>query len=100
MKKMMIVLLGAAAMLFAVPETFAGHHGHHKGNDGLRLAAGIVNLVEAAITPAPQVIYAPPALAIAPPPPVIHHRPAPQKRRHEIRRPAPKPQPKRGGHKR
>ena len=69
MKKMMIVLVGMTAMLAVVPETMAGHH-KDKGNDGLRLAAGIVNLVKYALTPTPQVVYQP-----APPPPV-DHRPA------------------------
>ena len=103
MKKMMFVLLGAAAMLFAVPETMAGHHDHHKGNDGLRLAAGIVNLVKEIIAPAPQVVYAPPAAVMAPPPPRVH-RPEPPRKNHKPNRPAPKmqpkPQPGKGVHKR
>ena len=105
MKKMMFVLLGAAAMLFAVPETMAGHHDHHKGNDGLRLAAGIVNLVKEIIAPAPQVVYAPPPAVITPPPPPPKvHRPEPPRKNHKPNRPAPKmqpkPQPGKGAHKR
>lgn len=78
MKKLWIGLIAAALMLAMVPETMAGHHGHRreKGNDGLRLAAGIVHLVKEIIAPAPTVIV-PQAPAIVPPRPVYHHRPAP-----------------------
>ena len=112
MKKMTIGLLAAAAMMLTVPEAVAGHHGkhHEKGNDGLRLAAGIVNLVKEIITPAPQVVYAPqPAVIAPPPPPPVHRKPVYRKpvyRKPEPPRPhhAPakphKPQPPRGGHKR
>ena len=57
MKKMTIGLFAIAAMLVAVPEAMADHHGKHhgKGNDGLRLAAGIVNLVKEIVAPAPQI---------------------------------------------
>ena len=106
MKKMMITLLAAAAMLIAVPETMAGHHGHQrdKGNNGLKIAAGIVNLVKNIVAPAPQVVYTPPA-AIVPPPPPRHEyrRPAPPKPHHKPAKPN-KPQPKkhnkRGDHRR
>ena len=90
MKKMMIVLVGATAMLAVVPETMAGHH-KDKGNDGLRLAAGIVNLVKQAIAPAPQVVYQP-----APPPPVVHHPAVIVKdHRHERCEPKRRPEPPR-----
>ena len=95
MKKMMIVLVGMTAILVAVPETMAGHHGHKdKGNDGLRLAAGIVNLVKYAITPAPQVVYQPA------PPPVVVQRPAViiKDRRHERYAPKRRPEPPRRAH--
>ena len=110
MKKLMITLLGAAVMLIAVPETMAGHHGRcrDKGNDGLRLAAGIVNLVKEVIAPAPQavcaaaprVVYTPPATVIVPP---RHNYRRPEPPRHHMHKPhkiQPKPQPKRGGHRR
>ena len=100
----MITLLGAAAMLIAVPETMAGHHGHHrdKGNDGLRLAAGIVNLVKEIIAPTPNVVYTAPATLVVPPR-NVYRRPEPPKRHKVHHRPQPekhKPQPKRRGHKR
>ena len=97
MKKLCIGLIGAAAMLAVVPETMARpHHGHH--NDGLALAAGIVNLVKAVIAPTPVVVAPPPPPApvvVAPapvvvtPPPPRHHRPAPPRGGHG-----------RGGHRR
>ena len=104
MKKMTIGLLAAAAMMLTVPEAMAGHHGkhHEKGNDGLKLAAGIVNLVKEIIAPAPQVVYAPqPAVIAPPPPPPVYRKPAPPKphKQHKPAKPA-KPQPPRGGHKR
>ena len=116
MKKKIMILLGAAAMLFAVPETMAGHHGHRpdKGNDGLKLAAGIVHLVKEAITPAPRVIYAPPervaappparviapppVRVVAPPPKPAYHRPAPVVRRQQ--EPKRNHPPRHGGHRR
>lgn len=114
-----MILLGAAAMLFAVPETMADHHGHRpqKGNDGLKLAAGIVHLVKEAITPAPRVIYAPPPAQVVvaphpvrvvapppvrvvtpPPPKPAPHRPAPVVRHHQA--PKHNPPPQHGGHRR
>ena len=73
MKKMMIAFVGMAAMLVAVPETMAAPHGgkHHKGNDGLRLAAGIVHLVQGVINPAPVVVAPPRPVVVTPPRPVI-----------------------------
>ena len=100
MKKLTIGLFAAAAMLIAVPEAMAGHHG--KCNDGLRLAAGIVNLAKEIAEPAMQVIYAPPPVVVAPPPPVVYHKPEPPKVHRPQHRPAKlhKPQPPRGGRRR
>ena len=99
MKKLIIGILGAGIVLAAAPEAAAGHHrGHH--NEGLHLAAGIINLVKAVFTPAPPVVVAqtpapvvvapqPAPVVVTPPaPPVIvrqpayHHRPAPAPRHH------------------
>ena len=76
---MMIAFVGMAAMLVAVPETMAAPHGgkHHKGNDGLRLAAGIVHLVKEVINPAPVVIAPPRPVVVTPPRPVIVTPPRP-----------------------
>ena len=70
---MMIAFVGMAAMLVAVPETMAAPHGGkpHKGNDGLRLAAGIVHLVQQAVNPAPVVLAPPRPVVVTPPRPVI-----------------------------
>ena len=85
----MIGLLGTAVLFVNVPETMAKGHHHH--NDGLHLAAGIVNLVKAVITPpAPVVVVPPPAprpVVVTPPPRPVHHN-----------RPAPPPARPRGGH--
>ena len=100
MKKMMIAFVGMAAMLVAVPETMAAPHGdkHHKGNDGLRLAAGIVHLVKEVINPAPVVIAPPRPVVVTPPRPVIvkpepkrhtpprQHKPAPPRKAQGKRR--------------
>ena len=94
MKKMMIALVGMTAILVAVPETMAGHHGHKdKGNDGLRLAAGIVNLVKHALTPTPQVVYQP-----APPPVVVHKPAVIVKEHHKHYQPKRRPEPPRRAH--
>ena len=108
MKKLTMGLFAAAAMLIAVPEAMAGHHG--KCNDGLRLAAGIVNLAKEIAEPAMQVVYAPPPVVVAPPPPVVvappppvvYHKPEPPKVYRPQHRPAKphKPQPPRGGRRR
>ena len=95
MKKFVIGFLGAAIVLAATPEAAAGHHGKHH-NEGLHLAAGIVNLVKAVLTPAPAVVVAqtpqpvvvaPPAAPVVvapqpvvvapPPPPVVVTQPPP-----------------------
>ena len=55
MKKVWIGMIGAAAIFAAIPETMAHPGGHHK-NDGLALAAGIVNLVKAVVAPTPVVV--------------------------------------------
>ena len=76
MKKMMIGLVGMAAIFAAVPETMAGNHSG--GNDGLRLAAGIVHLVKEVLAPAPAVVAAPAPIVVAPPPrPVVVTPPRP-----------------------
>ena len=116
MKKLCIGLIGAAAMLAVIPETMARpHHGHHH-NDGLALAAGIVNLVRTVVAPAPVVVAPPPQpvvvapapVVVAPPPPPVVVAPAPV----VVTRPAPivvtpprhhrpvhpRPAPHRGGH--
>ena len=69
MKKLIVGLLGTAAMLVVVPETMAKPHHHDHDNDGLNLAAGIVNLVRAVIAPAPVVVKQPVVVAPPPPPP-------------------------------
>ena len=103
MKKLTVGLLGMAAMLVVVPETMAAPHGgrHGKGNEGLRLAAGIVHLVKEAITPAPQrvIVQRPRPAVIVPPRHVVtHHKPKHHTppRKHK---PAP-PRPKKKGHRR
>lgn len=80
------------AVMLVGTTAFAGPHGtrhHHHGNDGLALAAGIVNLVARVIAPAPvvavpapavvtppvQVVYTDP-VTVAPPAPVVY-APAP-----------------------
>ena len=100
MKKLTIGLFAAAAMLIAVPEAMAGHHG--KCNDGLRLAAGIVNLAKEIAEPAMQVVYAPPPVVVAPPPPVVYYKPEPPKVHRPQHRPVKphNPQPPRGGRRR
>ena len=73
---MMIGLVGMAAIFAAVPETMAGNHSG--GNDGLRLAAGIVHLVKEVLAPAPAVVAAPAPVVVAPPPrPVVVTPPRP-----------------------
>ena len=69
MKKMMIGLVGMAAIFAAVPETMAGNH--CGGNDGLRLAAGIVHLVKEVLAPTPAVVTTPTPIVVAPPAPVV-----------------------------
>ena len=118
MKTRVLFFAGAAFMLTAVaiPETMAAPHGHHhhKGNDGLYLAGGIVRLVNTLFAPPRPVVLAQPAVveevvpapvvvrqvAVVPPPPVVvYHprpavRPAPPRRPHH---PAPAPH-HRNGH--
>ena len=117
MKNTAKVMMVAAAMITGTA-VFAGpHHGrhHHKRNDGLALAAGIVHLVKevvaptpvvvapapAVVAPAPAVVAPAPVVVAPPPPPVVvappvvvppprhHYRPAPPRR--------PAPAPYRGG---
>ena len=77
MKKLCIGLIGAAAMLAVIPETMARpHHGHHH-NDGLALAAGIVNLVRTVVAPAPVVVAPPPQPVVVAPAPVVVTPPPP-----------------------
>lgn len=91
MKKTVKYMLFAAA-IFVGTTAFAGappHRPEKKHNDGLRLAAGIVNLAAQVFTPAPQ------HCCQTPPPPrkefrrKEHHRPAPPPK--PARKPAPKP---------
>ena len=87
MKKMMIGLVGMAAIFAAVPETMAGNH--CGGNDGLRLAAGIVHLVKEVLAPAPAVVAAPAPVVVAPPPrPVVVTPPRPVIAKPQPRKPA------------
>ena len=72
MKNTAKVMMVAAAMITGTA-VFAGpHHGrhHHKGNDGLALAAGIVHLVKEVIAPTPVVVAPAPAV-VAPAPAVV-----------------------------
>ena len=88
MKKTVKYMLFAAAVLVGTT-AFAGPPRHHreKGNDGLRLAAGIVNLVTEVIAPAPQ----PPVICYRPAPPPPPPRKVIRRTRVEHRRPAPPP---------
>ena len=84
-KKFKVVM--AAAVICAGTCVFAhepGHNKKHDRNDGLALAAGIVNLVCKVINPQPVIVTPPPPPAVievvTPPPPpptkvVIEHRP-------------------------
>ena len=101
MKKLTVGLLGMAAMLIAVPETMAAPHGgrHERGNEGLKLAAGIVHLVKDVLAPAPQVVVPPPPpqVIVPPRPAVIHHKPKPHT---PPRKAKPAPRPAKKGHRR
>ena len=91
MKNTKIIAI-VSALLIAGGLTARPHH--HKHDDGLRLAAGIVGLVANVLAPTPVVVAAPPppppppVVVTQPPPPVIirhpayHHRPAPAVRHH------------------
>lgn len=109
-----------AAVTFTAAGAFAGprhHNKHHKGNDGVRLAADIINLVDSSLrlltgTPRTVVVAPQPAVVVAPPPPpaqVIVTAPPPPRRPNTIiinnppprRHPQPhkpnhRPQPRRG----
>ena len=97
MKKMMIGLVGMAAVMLAVPETMAAPHGrkHDRGNDGLRLAAGIVHLVREVIAPTPvvvpqyQTVVTTPRPAVITPRPVVVRAPQRNHRYEPPRKPAP-----------
>ena len=80
------IVAAGIAVVPAMAGEHGGHHRHHGGNDGVRLAAEIIGVVRHALEPAPVVVHHP-----APPPP-----PAPQRREfrhehhhHEFRAPAP-----------
>lgn len=83
MKKLMLIVM--MCMITMVPFAKAGHHRHGYHNDGLALAAGIVGLVKAAITPAPQIVMTQPTFAapvvpapvVVPAPTVVQQYPAP-----------------------
>ena len=104
-KKFKIVM--AAAVICAGTCVFARepkHHNQHDHNDGLALAAGIVNLVCKVINPQPVIVTPPP------PPPVVEYHyttPPPQQIiikkepiviRHKITPPPPPKNNHRGGH--
>ncbi|MBE6355823.1 MAG: hypothetical protein E7058_01765, partial [Lentisphaerae bacterium] len=82
MKKTAKVMMVAAAA-FMGTAVFAGpHHRHHKRNEGLALAAGIVHLVKEVVAPTPVVVTPPPAVVapapvvVTPPPAVVAPAPA------------------------
>lgn len=79
-----VICVGTCA--FANPH--GGHMQKHEHNEGLALAAGIVNLVCKVLRPEPVIVAPPPPVqptviyqerVIAPPRPIIieHHRPTP-----------------------
>ena len=70
MKNTKIIAI-VSALLIAGGLTARPHH--HKHDDGLRLAAGIVGLVANVLAPTPVVVAAPPP----PPPPVVVVPPPP-----------------------
>ena len=92
MKKLMFGVLGAAVMMLTVPEAMAKPHDHHRAphhdhNEGLALAAGIVNLVKDVLVPTPVVVAPVPAAPVivthypleVPKPVIIqHHTPPPR----------------------
>ncbi|MBR7139204.1 MAG: hypothetical protein IKD44_06630 [Lentisphaeria bacterium] len=92
MKAMKIALVIGITAICTLPAMAAPHHGHHhRGNDGLRLAANIVGVVRNALQfQTPQVVTQP---IVVTPPPVIH---CPPPRHHH--RPLPPPPPPRHGH--
>ena len=83
MKNTILKTTVCAAAVVIGTSAFAGehHHEHHKGNDGVRLAASIVNLVGNVLGgPSVTVYHEPPAPVYArpvhcppPPPPAPHH---------------------------
>ena len=104
-KKFKIVM--AVAVICAGTCVFARepkHHNQHDHNDGLALAAGIVNLVCKVINPQPVIVTPPP------PPPVVEYHyttPPPQQIiikqepiviRHKVTPPPPPKNNHRGGH--
>ncbi len=103
MKKMVIGMIGMAAILVAVPETMAGNgHRDRGGNEGLRLAAGIVHLVKEVIAPTPVVVTPAPVPVVAPAPRVViqkHRFYEPPRRREPPRRHKPE-RPGKKGHRR
>ena len=83
MKNTILKTTVCAAAVVIGTSAFAGehHHEHHKGNDGVRLAASIVNLVGnvlggpsvAVYHEPPAPVYARPVHCPPPPPPAPHH---------------------------
>ncbi|MBQ9753145.1 MAG: hypothetical protein IJV93_00160 [Lentisphaeria bacterium] len=97
MKAMKIALVLGIAAICTVPAMAGPHHGrgaHHRGNDGVRLAANIIGLVNTALR-APAAVVTPPPVLVTPPP-VIRHCPPPP--RHHHYRPAPPPPRRHHGH--
>lgn len=72
MKNKTLAILTSMCVLAAfAPKAEAHDRDHHRGNDGLHLAAGIVNLVSDVLNPRPVVVVQPAPVVIAPPRPVI-----------------------------
>ena len=84
MKKIVCgIALAGIAVFPATAGEHGGHHRHHEGNNGVRLAAEIVGLVRNALAPVPT---------------VLRHDPPPEPpRRREIGHPAPHRE-RRGAH--
>ena len=79
-KKMNGKVFFAAAVFCIGTAVFAApprHHRHHKHNEGLALANGIVDLVLKVVAPQPTVVVAPPPAVVAPAPAVVTPAPAP-----------------------
>ena len=98
-KKALSVLTGFCILGCLMPSE-AQARDHHKHNDGLRLASGIVRLVKSVVAPAP-VVVAPAPVVVTPAPVVVvpprgHVRPAPPPPRRHHGRPVPPPHRGRG----
>lgn len=91
MRNTKIALVIAVAAVCTLPAMAGPHHRDHHGNDGVRLAANIIGLVNTAlkpkvvtvpvaVTPPPVVVTHPAPVIHCPPPPPRHHRPLPPPR--------------------